>query len=442
MKGYPMNRDGWLLIVRTSLIQLGKMTTLALFFWAIHHYLENRATGEHLVAFEQALLQEALGLSPKEPEFDYKGKKLPIVVDISRIHPDKSQAVNREDLDAVVEAVSGAAPAGIGIDLDFSNPSGAPNGGPRPEDMSYFAKWLGKTNVRVGVWHRAAYGRQDWLGVADFANVAAGIALPAEDSQHAFLYSKAGDRDMLIQMPAALWVLGRNRWWQGKEETDYRTLDDLCNQVKHEKRNGEIEFGKYVIDYSYVKYIRNEAVKFEKPQELKNLYVQERLRDRQVLIGDLEDPKDHTCRYGAAEPVSGVLVHATSLATLNNGLFLEVGTWQGVKFKFVVLILAWAVMLGMQIKQQRTGSRESWDHLYVEILMFGPIALMTCLFSTWMIRSQRIFWPDFLWVSLTLLLHPFLTEPFFRIAFRTIPSVFRTIFETFAGKERKDHVGK
>ena len=439
-----MDKVKWVRVARVSLTKLGKMTILAAFLWAVHYYLENRATAEHLVAFEQALLQEALlGSPPEEQEFEIRGKQLPIVVDISRIHPDKSKPVDRLLLDEVAQTIADAAPAGIGIDLDFSNPSGSETGGPEPEDMAYLAKWLDRRIIIVGVWHRAAYGRQDWLGVEDFAGLAAGMALPSEDSVHAYLYTKAReDQDALIQMPAALWTLGRNRWWKGKDETDKRTLEDLWNQVKRKKKPGGIEFGEYVIDYSYVKNILREAIVFKEPKELTTTDARDHFKNRLVLIGDLEDPKDHTCRPGARQPISGVLVHAAALASLNEGLFMEVGPTQGLIYKLAVLVLAWLVLLGMQVKEEITGSVNTWDHQYVEILWFGLIAVMTCIFSTWMIRSQKVFWPDFLWISLTLFLHPFLTEPFFRIIFRTTPSVIRTILVTFARGEGKGNVAK
>ena len=70
----------------------------------------------------------------------------------------------------------------IGLDLVFDDL--------QPEDFRYLQKWTTQNKVRVGIYRRSIERREAWLGRPEFANLAAGIAMPRDDPQSAYLYTR------------------------------------------------------------------------------------------------------------------------------------------------------------------------------------------------------------------------------------------------------------
>jgi hypothetical protein len=246
-------------------------------------------------------------------------------------------------------------------------------------------------------------------------------------------------------MPAALWILSQQA---RSGQTDTLVEEPLLRRVKVEKIGDEFVFGKYIIDYSDLEVIKKRVISADDASSLRD---RSKFKGRQVLIGDLGDRLDHTCVPGRPWPVSGVLIHACSLATLNKGLFLGVTPSQGWTYKLIVLFAAWCILLGLEIGEALRRSRGralsgsgaptlgDWNHEAIEILFFSTIAFLTYVAATWMVASKRYFWPDFLWIVLTLFLHPFMTEPFFRLTFQTVPKAFWTAVVMFARTPKEDH---
>lgn len=139
------------------------------------------------------------------------------------------------------------------------------------------------------------------------------------------------------------------------------------------------------------------------------------IRNRVVLLGDIEDAGDQFCAVVQTKPISGVLMHACSLATLNFGMLKEMNTVVGRLLEWgtilLVILLIFAIRL---IHEYWVRKHKKWDYKSIEILACSTLALATFFIFKWNIRVFLIYWPDFLWVSLGLFLHPFLTEPFYR----------------------------
>ena len=160
-----------------------KAAAFATLVFLAHGCLERRPSGRFLNQFQVAFVQESLRRGPaNDADFEFGGKSLPLVVDISRLHPDKTQRTDRRMLDALIDELRRRGATAIGIDLMFDDLDGA--------DFQYLQKWTGYRNVRIGVYQRAVEKREAWLGRPEFSTLAAGVALSADDPQQAFFYSR------------------------------------------------------------------------------------------------------------------------------------------------------------------------------------------------------------------------------------------------------------
>ena len=89
-----------LVLVGTDLIKALALTAL---LFAVHAYLEDRPSGAYLRQFQFALLEEGLKHGPfDDADFEAGGERLPLVVDISKLHPDKSKPTDRARLDLLI----------------------------------------------------------------------------------------------------------------------------------------------------------------------------------------------------------------------------------------------------------------------------------------------------------------------------------------------------
>lgn len=221
-------------------------------------------SGAYLKQFQFALLEEGLKHGPfDDADFEAGGERLPLVVDISKFHPDKTKPTGRSELHTLITELEDANAKAIGVDLEFSESDSDSLVG---EDYQYLAKWQRYGNVRVGIYRRAVKPRDAWLGRPEFADLAAGIALPKEDPQRAFLYTRtlygncgSGDsprkcQEDLIGMPVALWILSERK--ETGRENALKELEARAIKYSYETW---LQSASFMIDYSYLKEIRKES---------------------------------------------------------------------------------------------------------------------------------------------------------------------------------------
>jgi hypothetical protein len=231
-------------VLRLLSADVVKVLALAGFLLAVHAYLERRPSGRYLRQFQFALLEEDLKHGPfDDTDFEAGGEHLPLVIDISKLHPDKSKPTDRAELDRLISELEKTRPRAIGVDLDFAESDSDDLVG---EDYRYLDKWRAYGNVRVGVFRRAMKKREAWLGLPEFGNLAAGIALPNDDPRHGFLYSRRLYNDCkvangstrckedLIQMPVAMWMLS---------ERTGRVQEDALQELERRSTKSSPETG-------------------------------------------------------------------------------------------------------------------------------------------------------------------------------------------------------
>lgn len=458
-------------------IDLAKMVGLSLFVVLVHWYLNTHPSGGALRDFQFSLLRAGLMKGALDtPGSQAGGIDMPVVFDVSRLHPNKALPTDRVVLDQIIEELDGSesrgyadrenGPKGVGVDIEFAE-NMETNTLDRPEDYEYLSRWKGKLhgNVRVGVYRRALKRSQFWLGLPDFRDMAVGISLPKGDPNHAFLYSRTcfkkrrqqgadllqtdhnrpleddvpvkceAERDTtverdneLIQLPTAMYIMLHGAVG----------LTKLKNQSLKSPDSQLLELGEYFIDYSYLKQIQSEIVVpsslADIPALVRNLRNRGGLKNRVVLIGDLEDVSDQFCQTPSQRPLAGVLIHACSIATLNRVLLPELEGWRSTLLELAIIVFLLCSIVGVRLWYYYSPVAHQWDYQYIEILLFGTMAMAIYIAFKLRIRDVGWVWPKFLWVSAALFIHPFLTEPFYRTCV-ALPKMLQAFCGVFARRD-------
>jgi CHASE2 domain-containing sensor protein len=160
-----------------------------------------------------------------------------------------------------------------------------------------------------------------------------------------------------------------------------------------------------------------------------------KIGERAVLIGDLDDTTDQTCPTPSMRPVSGVLIHACALATLNRGMVFRISdtlSWGTVLWG---LLLVLAVIVGVRLLYSRSRRLQQWPFQYIEILSFAAMSAGAFLVFGWHASARGVAWPHVLWLCGALFLHPFVSEPLFRAAVG-MPRALRAAAPSRAGRAK------
>jgi len=385
----------------SALKDFGQAAVLVVFFLAAHYYLSHRPEGRRFQEFESALIQDSLRANAGGPAGDY----LPTIIDVSEMQGPQD-AIDRKKLDELLVELNALGAKAIGIDADFS-PSDH-NQPIQADDWNYFAKWSHlKVRPRLGVYRRAGDSEDRWLGRSAFGAMAAGIARPIGDWQHNYYYMQHPGDPRLIQLAAGLF-----------EDATGKPAPSVSNSWKpapvKDLGGTDLTFGTYLIDYSALPGWRERTIRYRSIQDLKDESAQQLIRGNVVLIGDTSDAQDQLCSPLGDKPVSGVLFQAYSFATLAKQPLLEIDEGLSAKLDLSIVGLIGVLIYGVRIVQAFSPRKPQVDYHNLEILLCGTFAILLLVLSRWYIGTHRVFWPDFLWVSAGLFLHPFFSGTFWR----------------------------
>jgi serine/threonine protein kinase len=450
--------------VAGDLARAAVLTGLALM---AHNSLEHRSSGRYLTQFQLALLEEGMEHGPlDESDFEAGGRQLPLIVDVSALHPNKMQPTDRTSLNIVIDQLRRHGARAIGIDLSFDKLDAT--------DFQYFQKWVSHRNVRIGIYQRALERREAWLGRPEFAPLAAGIALPPDNPQHAFAYIRRwfpdappGDeaptvaqdcggpevstrcKEDLVQLPVALWLMSTTPPLASEAPEPNDDVESRLGRLQtaqydpSERPLGNaVEFGTYVIDYSYLRDLRRDVIKLPPlsgadPGVTIVSYLDAHaasIADRTVLVGDLEDTSDQVCYTPGMRPLPGVLVHACSLATLNRGMLLEPSGTISRAAVWTLSLLVVAVIVALRVSHALWPRLRRWRQQDLEIVVFVPLSLGALLAFRWLAASSGVVWPNFLWFAGGLASYPFAASAI--RAFIAAPGIVRAAASSVDGRVR------
>jgi predicted Ser/Thr protein kinase len=454
---------------RQIVSDLLRAAAFAVLVLGVYSLVHRHPSGRYLDQFQIAFAQERVDHGPlDDADFQAGGRYLPLVIDISRLHPDKKQRTDRRMLDRLIDEVRRRGALAVGLDLVFDDL--------QAEDFEYLERWNANRNVRVGIYRRAVERKETWLGRPEFSALAAGIALPLDNPQQAFFYSRrwfakgspaaaaasaaidctsaapeARCKEDLVQLPVALWLLAQRQRMAAEEvagdaEIENRlkaALDDLESRSRTRAAGNALQFGEYGIDYSYLKEVRQDVITLaqdgngDSDAAIAGLREHAaRIGDRVVLVGDLEDTADHSCPTPSMKPVSGVLIHACSLATLNRGMVFQVTDALPWSTALVGGLLLLVVIVGLRALYTISAPLREWPFQYLEILAFGGLALGLFILFDWRVRARGFVWPHTLWLCGALAAHPFVSDPLFR-TLASVGGIARAAASSLTGRGRR-----
>jgi CHASE2 domain-containing sensor protein len=413
-----------------------KGATVAAVVFLTYGSFAGRASGKYLHQFQLAAIQENVRHGTlDEADFEAGGRHLPLIVDISALHPDKSLPTDRRMLDELIGELRRHGARAIGVDLSFDNLAAT--------DFQYLHRWLTHQNVRVGIYNRAVEKREAWLGRSEFADLAAGIALPQDNPQHAISFSRrwssglsavertaavtgdcaGGDdrgrcKEDLIQLPVALWLIAERlsvaEDGRSSDEVEARLTKLLTAQRprSQDRPSGhQLELGTYVIDYSYLKELRRDAIKLEGGAgadiSAQLQVLRAKIDDRVVLIGDLADTSDHLCYTPGMDPLPGMLVHASSLATLSRGVLFEPADAISSAAAWATATILVGIVAGLRVLHATSKRLRAWPYEHLETVVFVLMAIGVIFLCRWLAHANGLVWPYFVWASGGFILYPF-----------------------------------
>lgn len=359
-----------------------------------------------------------------------------VVVDISDL--DSQQVPNRpsprEQLRSLIDVIAKEGPPdAIGIDIDFSPDENGwtERGGPQLFDH-LGERMTGGLPVYVGA-DRTRYGKSEkWLGDADYKDLAVMLALRKEDNRKMPLWigdpdvclaqvanaqaakkvgkispkAASGQGDCLFSMSAALALQYLNRedlgpcGWRCFAPSFERFTIDKALQI-------DTEF--FVVDYGAVQRLveqPRQAVLCGNHVLLARNPTSPTLRHRIVILGNTqwEATRDKYPIPPWQKEVPGVFFHASGVYTLIKGPLREITPgWRAVLDVLVV-----AMCVAVQQFVHRRFPRVEQDRVRWAAIWLVIVFVLALGSYYWLLRSERILWTDWPWISITLLLHGWL----------------------------------
>jgi hypothetical protein len=135
------------------------------------------------------------------------------------------------------------------------------------------------------------------------------------------------------------------------------------------------------------------------------------------------------------QPVSGVLIHACALATLNRGTVFRISnTLEPAAVAWGALALL-AAIIGLRLIHLRSGKLRQWQFQRVEMLWFTAMSVIVFFIFRWQVSVRGVAWPHVLWLCGALVVYPFVSEPLVRAAAGTLRAL-RSAGPSRAGRER------
>jgi hypothetical protein len=390
------------------------ITAVVLALVGVKAYLDGRAVGDHMKSLEYELLQAAsMSGADSSARWEKSDPRLPVVIDISSLRPDKTLPTDRARLAELVETLRNMNAAAIGLDIDFSPDDGG--NFITPQDPQLFAKWKQHGNVRVGVYRREGDLPRRWLGRGDFQELAAGLLQPAQEPSLAVQYSARANApdlhpsDVLLAMPAALFEIVN-------PGSRAKLLDNP--RLSREVVGDRIVFGHFPVDFSFIG--RLEVIKYGDKNSL-DQYARQISR-RVVLVGDGDDTEDQRCAPTRKQPVSGVLLHASAFATLNRGILQRPDAGQNAIYNLAVALGALAIVGAVRVWRAKRLPAHAMDRHATETLAFTIAAILIVLAGVAVVGIGRVFWPDAVWLAVGLFVFPHVKHVF-RIGLRWLRSL-------------------
>lgn len=373
--------------------------------------IEHTSWGHWLDVNAYQLLQGQLA------PFDTTNALPVVVVDISKIGESKDhEVIDLQKLKQVVNAIADQKPRAIGIDVvlipepDLSDQQQDTQ---RKLDENYFnfldfclhsVKEERKIPMFVGVGERTIDKPEEWLGGAQYKDLAATIIIPKGETTRLPIWfeSEAGSEKIFSMGASLARSSHRIHSPQGLGWAIESVDDEFPGTQRHLEEN--MEFADALINYSKLEAIQQNKLLTISEASVKE--AGEMFRDRIVLLGDGTNAiaGDAFVVTGRNEPFSGVYLHAAAVYTFAREPMYEFK--YSVRFLLDLLLSGFIIFYVAAARYRHMGDRKIYDwHRLQKLLVWGVLAAVAML-AIVLVRYAGILWLDFLSVIIALLIHP------------------------------------
>jgi ABC-type xylose transport system permease subunit len=135
------------------------------------------------------------------------------------------------------------------------------------------------------------------------------------------------------------------------------------------------------------------------------------------------------------QPVSGVIIHACALATLNRGIVFRISDTLNWAIALWGLLLVLTAIVGVRVLHTRSRLLRQWPFPFIEIPAFAAMSVVVFVVFGWYATARGVAWPHVLWLCGALIVYPFVSERLFRTAVG-MPGVLRAAAPILTGRVR------
>jgi len=361
------------------------------------HAAERTREGQDCEFWMFGLLQRALS--------DFDPANPIVLIDIGDV------SENSGDLLPVVKETVGTLktlrkrPIAIAVDVDFS-----PTGALSNDATEFFDACLKKPGsddvpVFLGAGDNKAALPEEWLGLEEYKDLAAAVAINEEDTRWIPIWVQANNGEKLKTLNYALaleypsGLPGPASWiaWavdRGKE-------GGAVTRERGEVESDEItlNYGERLVNYSKLETMQRVIKTAEEARLISNDNTS--YSGKLVIIGDVNGAKDKFSIPGPRGDKAGSLLLASSTYTLIKEPLFEFKS--NVKLGLDLFIAGIIVFLVAFIRY-KYPSESAWVGKQAICIYVSIIVVIITGFA--LVRFARVIWPDFLFVLFALFLHP------------------------------------
>lgn len=385
-------RDFWKGILVTLLI-------LGAVWW-----FEHTSSGEQVKAFTYDFLQRKLMSSRRDED-------IPVaVVDISdlevapvNIDGETYRATPRDELLRLIEAIADQEPVAVGVDIDFS-PNEA--GYITPHDPQFFQSCLDigekkQTPVLLGIRRSQIYPRERWLGVEEYAGLAASVFVPKSDNRKMWEWIKPDEGAEPVPTMSALLAekLRRSR------KKLPPSLSWAAERLSERELGPGYTVGEFLVDYSPLDAIEKMRVRTAEPEGV--TAQGHLLENKVVLVGDGTPGKarDMFNVPGRQQPVPGVYLHACAAYTLAGSALYKLTLAGRVVIDLLLSFAVLGAITAIRLYHLNRTPGEVNTHWLQGVLTF-VVVLAAIAMGVLFVHVTHVLWDDFILAAAGLLLHP------------------------------------
>ncbi len=341
-------------------------------------------------------------LNSQIPAFSPEVEMPVVVLDISQIPGGKSGNVtSRETLKILINELIKQKARAIAIDIDFS-----PNdkGWIDKKDPQFFEFCLEQrqqgTPIFLGVYRTALQKPENWLGSAEFKDLAANIAINTSDTSRMLAWVQNNEEQKLFSLSSSLVNAAKvspktppSFIKFALEEPDHTEIIDT---------KGEVKSAGLLTNYSKLEAIHSQSLSAISPDSIRDLG--SRFQNKLVIIGDgkFGEATDTFIIPGRNEPVPGVYLHASAVYTQTIEPFYElkhsskiiIDLSLGLIILFIITVIRWR-NTDKSVDLEKKQKRFIWIAI-ISTFVIGIIA----------VRVLSVLWLDFFLVIFALFLHP------------------------------------